>query len=220
MLGDLAFSRDGRTLFFVQGWLSVPGPGLEDPRLLAALDLASHTVKTLPNAGFAEIKAPQDLGDGRLLFAASQDFSMAGRSPRLYSMPIGGGAWSDLGHTSAPAGFVHAHPSPDRKKMATSWSVREGGFGADWREEVSVESLSSASTRALTSAFPRPFYGAHSPSWAPDGRHLAFVLALCPYAGCDISLFSVVLADTDATDSKLAFVAYGRSPVFFPGRPQ
>jgi len=221
MLSYPSFSRDGKTLFFVEGWLTAPFVGAEETKRLAAIDLESgaNLKKPLPNAGVAEITAPWDLGDGRLLFAASVDFSMAGREPRLHTMPSGGGAWSTVGNFSVPIGYVRVTPTLDRKKLALAWSMREGGFGADWVADVSVMPLAGGTPRRLTADFPRPFYGATSPTWAPDGRHLAFVLNLCPYVGCEPSIRSVVVVDTEATSPKLVFIGYGGSPVFSPVAP-
>ena len=134
---------------------------------------------------------------------------MAGRSPQMHLMPVGGGAWSDVAGPFAPAGFLHPVPSPDRAKIAIGMSTRQGGFGGDWRIDIDVRRLGGGADRLLTPEFPRPFYSASHPSWASDSRHLAFELSLCPYPGCDRVIRSVVLVDTEAKASKLAFVGYG-----------
>lgn len=214
---DLGFSRDGKTLFVVHGW-SEP-PGTEHPRTMSALDVATHAVKKLPSTGVTEITSPQELADGRLLFVASSDFSMAGREPRMHVMPKGGGAWADINPLSAPAGYLHPVPSPDGKRLAVGVSMRQGGFGADWLIDVEVVPFDAGPARWLTPDFPRPFYSATSPTWATDSRHLAFELSLCPYVGCDPTIRSVVLVDTTASSPKLAFVGYGGSPQIAPISP-
>jgi hypothetical protein len=216
MLSEPAFSADGRAIFFVRGLRAAPAEGVSDPQQLAVLDLATGAARALPNPGVAEISGPQDLGDGRLVFAASADFSMVGRLPELLTMPTSGGAWTAVPGTRFSTAFLHPIPSPDRKKLANAWTWRRGGFGAEWYTDVSVVPLAGGTSRALTSAFPRPFYDAYAPTWAPDSRHLALVLGLCPYEGCDLALRSVVLVDTQAAKPKLAFVAYGRTPAFKP----
>lgn len=215
-----SFSRDGTQLFFVEGWFEPPRPGGEHPKVLRVANVATREVKTLPTPGVAEITAPWDLGDGRLLFVASADFSMAGRMPHLQTMPLGGGAWTQLGSITAPIGYLSPAPSPDGKQLAVGWSQREGGFGADWRSDITVTSAATpAQGIGVAADFPRPFYGAAGPTWAPDSRHLAFVLTLCPYVGCDIAIRSVVVVDTQARERRLAFVGYGSSPAFAPSTP-
>ncbi|MFO0758494.1 MAG: hypothetical protein U0359_18520 [Byssovorax sp.] len=213
------FAQDGKTLFFVEGWFAMPRPGVSDPKMLHALNLGTREDRRLPNAGVSEISDLEELGDGRLLFVASVDFSMAGRAPHIFTMPAAGGAWTRVNELEALFGFLHLAPSPSRKKIAVGWSIREGGFEADWRSDVTVIPFGSGQGKPFTEAFPRPFYNAHDPSWAPDDRHLAFTLALCPYAGCELGMRSVVIADTDAPEPKLAFVGYGSAPVFAPAPP-
>jgi Tol biopolymer transport system component len=219
-IDEPSFSRDGKTLFVVQGWFEPPIVGGEHPKTLRSIDLASRRVTKLPNAGVSEITSPWDLGDGRLLFAASSDFSMAGREPRMHVMPSGGGAWADLNGLSAPAGWLRPVPSPDRKKIAVATSMRQGGFGADWVLDVEVVPFEAGPGRRLTPDFPRPFYSADHPTWATDSRHLAFTLALCPYVGCEPMIRSVVIVDTESPAPKLAFVGYGGSPEIAPTVPR
>lgn len=214
---DLGFARDGKTLFVVHGWSSPPGT--DHARTMSSLDVATHALKKLPSTGVTEITSPQELADGRLLFVASMDFSMAGREPRMHVMPKGGGAWADINPLSAPAGYIHPVVSPDGKKIAVAESRREGGFGADWQVDVEVVPFDAGPGRRLTPDFPRPFYSATHPSWATDSRHLAFELSLCPYVGCDLTVRSVVLVDTAAATPKLAFVGYGGSPEIAPVTP-
>ncbi len=219
-IDEPSFSRDGKTLFVVQGWFEAPRAEASNAKTLRSIDIASRRVTKLPNAGASEITSPWDLGDGRLLFVASSDFSMAGREPRMHVMPTGGGAWADLNGLSAPAGSLRPVPSPDRKKIAVATSMRQGGFGADWVMDVEVVPFEPGPGRRLTPDFPRPFYSAEHPTWATDGRHLAFVLSLCPYVGCELTIRSVVIVDTEAPAPKLAFVGYGGSPEIAPSAPR
>ncbi|NUO53795.1 MAG: hypothetical protein HOV80_33535 [Polyangiaceae bacterium] len=214
-LSYASFSRDGKSLYFVDGFYET-GPDAEHPKSLHRLDLATGKEERLPNGGYTEITQPWDLGDDRLLFAASIDFSMVGRSPRVFSMPAKGGAWSKVGSVEAPVGYVHFEPTLDKKKLALATSMRQGGFGADWVVDINIEPIEGGTARRLTPGFPRPFYSAGSPSWAPDNRHLAFVLTLCPYMGCEPTIRSVVMVDTDAKEPKLAFIGYGGDPVVAP----
>jgi hypothetical protein len=85
--------------------------------------------------------------------------------------------------------------------------------------DVDVVPFEAGAARPLTSDFPRPFYSAEHPTWATDSRHLAFVLSLCPYVGCDPTIRSVVLVDTEAPSPRLAFVGYGGSPEIAPSTP-
>ena len=218
-IDDPGFSRDGKTLFVVQGWYEPPGVGGPNPKTLRAVDIASRAVTKLPNAGASEITSPLDLGDGRLLFVASLNSSMDSREPRMHVMPKGGGAWADINGLIAPAGFLHPVPSPDRKKIAVGTGTRQGGFDADWVMDVDVVPFEAGPARRLTPDFPRPFYSADHPTWATDSRHLAFVLSLCPYVGCDPTIRSVVLVDTEAPSPRLAFVGYGGSPEIAPITP-
>ncbi|MDI1475065.1 hypothetical protein [Polyangium sp. y55x31] len=201
-----AFSPKGDTLYVVAG-------GFEAEHL-ASVDVATRKLRHLPDAGNHMFSGAQWLGD-RLLFSASPAGSYCCRSSRLYTtMPDGSGI-RGFGSFWAP-GSVNLGVSPKGTKVAAAWSVREGGFGADYRNEISVLDARGVDERMLTVAFPRPFYSAFEPTWAPDDHHLAFTLSLCPYVGCEPTIRSVVVVDTRDTKAVPAFIAYGGSASWSP----
>lgn len=203
------FSSDGRLLYFAAG-------GVMAERL-HAYDLHTKTDRTLPSLKFDEVRHPVALSSDKLLFSASRGFSMADRDAALYTMPREGGAWTRVGDFSAPTGYMTGVPSPDGKKIAAAWSRRVGGFGADWHADVTILTADGQHLLDVSAPFPRPFYGASDPSWAPDSRHVALELGLCPYLGCELSQRWVVLADTSQKRPKLVYIGDGSGPVFRPG---
>jgi dipeptidyl aminopeptidase/acylaminoacyl peptidase len=207
-LEDLAFTRGGSALAMVSG-------GTMSQKIVE-VDLATKKATTMPNGGYQTVHDPVELADGRLLFSASLSFGMMDRDPGFFTMPRGGGAWTRIGTLSAPIGYLSGAVAPDGKKIAARSSRRMGGFGADWHTDVRVLTLDGQAGKDLARAFPRPFYGLDDPSWAPDNRHLAAVLSLCPYIGCELSMHSVVLIDTSTPEPKLVFVGYGTQPAFRP----
>ncbi len=200
---SLTFARDGKALFWVEG-------GFDDETLKRA-DLEARTVTALPRGGYHEFGSPWDLGDGRLLFVASPTGALCCRTGELYTMPVTGGAWSvdpRFGRWSVSSGTLYATVAPSAKRVALEWIQRLGGFGADYLTDVFAP-------RRMSERFPRPFYSATQPSWAPDSRHLAMDLYLRPYRGDELALDAIVLADAD-TPGPLAFLDYGDSPAFIP----
>jgi Tol biopolymer transport system component len=135
------------------------------------------------------------------------------REARLFTTTPDGGDLRRFGDFMVP-GAAYPDVSPDGKKVAVEWNVREGGFGADWRLDVSVLDADGSHERFLTEPFPRPFYSGEDPAWAPDSRHIALTLGLCPYVGCEPSLRSVVVYDTEDPKSAPAFIGYGGEATF------
>jgi WD40 repeat protein len=130
--------------------------------------------------------------------------------------PLGGNRRPIAPDVRSFPGWQSPYPSPDGRHVAIAWSARRGGFGGEWISDIAVVELEHGDTTALTDQFPRPFYGARSPSWAPDSRHVAFTLDICPYRGCEPSVRSVVMMDVEVPKPKLAFVAYGGEPQWQP----
>jgi Tol biopolymer transport system component len=187
-----------------------------DAEHLLSVEVATRRVNRLPDAGNHMFSPVRWLGD-RLLFAASETGSLCCQGSQLYTTAPDGTGIKGFGSFWV-AGSMRPELSPKGSKVAVAWSVREGGFGADYRNEIALLDASGRARRDLTSAFPRPFYSAYDPAWAPDDRHLAFTLSLCPYAGCEPKIRSVVVVDTRDEKAVPAFIAYGGSASWSPVR--
>lgn len=181
-----------------------------DREHLISVDVETKRLKRLPHAGNHLFSGPRKLGD-QLLFAAGPTGAYCCRESRLFTTTLDGGRIKQLG-TFWVSGSMQPEISPHSSKIAIEWSVREGGFGADWRNEISLLNADGGFRRSLTALFPRPFYSAFEPAWAPDDRHIAFTLSLCPYAGCEPTIRSVVVVDTKDPKGVPAFIAYGGEP--------
>ncbi len=201
-----AWSPDGKTVYWVNE--------IWDGGQIFALDLATRTLRKHPRAGFGVFNAPERLGD-RLLFSAGPTNAYCCREARLFTTTTEGSDIQRFG-TFMVYGAAYPRVSPHKKRVAVAWNVREGGFGADWRLDVTVLNADGSGERHLTSAFPRPFYSATDPSWSGDDRHLSLTLSICPYVGCEPNINSVVVFDTDDPNPSPAFIAYGHDAVFSP----
>lgn len=202
----LAFSPKGDTLYVVAG-------GFEAEHL-ASVDVATRKLRHLPDAGNHMFSGARRLGD-RLLFSASPTGSFCCQRSAFYTTTPDGSGIRGFGSFWV-AGSLHPEVSPKGTKIAAAWAVREGGFGADYRIDISVFDANGNVERTLADAFPRPFYSAIEPTWAPDDHHLAFTLSLCPYVGCEPTIRSVVVVDTRDTKAVPAFIAYGGGASWSP----
>ena len=207
----LSFTRDGRSLLAVTGEVFAP-------QALVSIDVATRAVKRLAVPPHEELVQPWDLGDGRLLVVASQVSYMMGRAPFFATLSERGGSFRRLGAFDVPIGYLSFEPSPDGTRVAAAWSQRQGGFGAAFHQDVAIVSLADGAVRThgLTKMFPRPFYQAHAPTWAPDGRHLAVTLTVCARSDCEPLLRAVVLVDAERPGDVPVFLADGGAPAFRP----
>ncbi|CAN95694.1 hypothetical protein sce5531 [Sorangium cellulosum So ce56] len=205
-LGECTFSPGGDAIHCVAGEF--------DAEHLLSVDIATRRVRRLPDAGNHMFSAARSLGD-RLLFSASPTGAFCCQRSQLFTTALDGTGIKGLGAFWV-AGSMRPEVSPKGSQIAVAWSVREGGFGADYRNEISLLDANGGAERPLTSAFPRPFYSAYEPSWAPDDRHLAFTLSLCPYLGCEPRIRSVVVVDTRDAGAVPAFIAYGGNASWSP----
>jgi hypothetical protein len=206
-MSHLRFSPDGDELYYVGGGF--------DFQHVSVVNVAERRARNLPTAGNHMFGAPQRFGD-RLLFSASPTGAYCCRASRFYTSARDG---SDLEPFLAfgVSGSLYVSVAPGGAKLAADWSVREGGFGADWRNEISLLNADgSGPITDISGAFPRPFYSAYEPSWAPDAKHLAYTLSLCPYVGCEPTIRSVVVVDTTNLKAPPAFIGYGGSPSWSP----
>ncbi|MDI3282164.1 hypothetical protein [Polyangium sp. 15x6] len=201
-----AFSPKGDTLCVVAGG--------HDAEHLVSVDVATRRAQRLPDAGNHMFSGARWLGE-RLLFSASPTSSYCCRQSALYTTTPDGTSIRGFGSFWF-GGSLYPEVSPKGTKLAVAWSVRQGANGADYRNEISLVDASGNLGRALTDAFPRPFYSAFNPAWAPDDHHLAFTLSLCPYVGCEPTIRSVVVVDTRDTKAVPAFVAYGGNASWSP----
>ena len=204
--GAPAFSPRGDEVYLVSGPFA--------SRSIDAVTVADGTVRTMSFEDKLLVEGPAWLGD-RLLFAAGPTEAHCCLQSALFTSDPHGGDVRPLGSFEVP-GFMTPHPSPSARRIAASWSVREGGAGASWRSDITVMTADGTAPRTIADAFPRPFYAAFGPEWAPDDRHVAFTLVLCPYRRCQPRIESVVVVDTLATHSRVAFVAVGDRPVWRP----
>lgn len=205
-LSECTFSPSGDAIHCVAGEF--------DAEHLLSVDIATRRVRRLPDAGNHMFSAARSLGD-RLLFSASPTGALCCRRSQLYTTALDGTGIEGLGSFWV-SGSMHPEVSPKGSKIAVAWSVRVGGFGADYWNELTLLDANGGADRPLTSAFPRPFYSAYEPAWAPDDRHLAFTLSLCPYAGCEPRIRSVVVVDTRDARAVPAFIAYGGNASWSP----
>ncbi|WP_170229263.1 hypothetical protein [Polyangium fumosum] len=201
-----AFSPQGDTLYLVAGEY--------EAEHLASVDVATRKVRHFSGAGNRMFSGAAWLGD-RLLFSASPTGSFCCQRSSLYTTSPDGSGIRGFGSFWV-AGSLRPEVSPKGTKVAAAWSVREGGFGADHRNEISLLDANGGAERPLTDMFPRPFYSASEPAWAPDDHHLAFTLTLCPYVGCEPTIRSVVVVDTRDTKAVPAFIAYGGGTSWSP----
>ncbi|WP_437739992.1 hypothetical protein WMF39_30250 [Sorangium sp. So ce1504] len=205
-LSQCTFSPGGDAVHCVAGEF--------DAEHLLSVEVATRRVRRLPDAGNHMFSAARFLGD-RLLFSASETGALCCQRSRLYTTALDGTGIKGLGSFWV-SGSMRPEVSPKGSKIAVAWSVRVGGFGADYWNELTLLDANGGADRPLTSAFPRPFYSAYEPAWAPDDRHLAFTLSLCPYAGCEPTIRSVVVIDTRDAKAVPAFIAYGRGASWSP----
>lgn len=185
-----------------------------DREHLIVVDVATKRIEKLPKADQNLFSSPRKFGN-QLLFAAGPTGAYCCRQSRLFTTTFDGTGIKPLGSFWV-SGSMQPEVSPRGSKIALEWSVREGGFGADWRNEISLLHADGTVLRKLTARFPRPFYSAFEPSWAPDDRHIAFTLSLCPYAGCEPTIRSVVVMDVQDAQSVPAFIAYGGEASWSP----
>src|SRR5262249_14117702 len=202
--GAPAFDLEGRRVVFIQY------------DQIHLLDLGSKAIQVLPSRGLLDYATPHFLTGSLLVFAGSVGDDMSSRDMRLFRVTTAGTQRELVSASLHTWGWAKVVLSPDRSRAAIASSARQGGFGSDYRNEITVVTLDGGRFVALSSAFPRPFYSAFQPSWAPDSRHVAFWLDLCPYAGCDPEIRSVVIADSDADAPKLVFVGDGSMPAWQP----
>ena len=177
---------------------------------VASLDLSTRAFHVFPNAGEGEFNAPFSLAD-RVVFSAGPATGFCCKEEWMFSVNKDGGDIQRFGSFHV-FGLAYPRRSPHGRRVAIPWSMREGGFGADYYTEITVAGADGENLRGLTAAFPRPFYSAFEPAWAPDDRYLAFTLAICPYVGCELQMNSIVAVDTDDPAAAPAFLAYGTSP--------
>lgn len=181
---------------------------------LMSVDVQTKEVKALPSAGNHFYGAVRGLGD-RLLFPAGPTGAYCCRETHLFTTTLEGIEIKALGNFWVP-GSIAVEVSPKGSKVAAAWSARQGGFGADYRNEVSIVDHNGEGQFTLTPMFPRPFYSAWEPTWAPDDRHLALTLSLCPYIGCSPTIRSVVVIDTKKPKATPIFIAYGGEASWSP----
>lgn len=185
-----------------------------DHEQLVAIDVTTKSIKRLPRADHNLFSSARVLGN-QLLFAAGPTGAYCCRESRLFTTTFDGTGIKALGSFWV-SGTMQPEVSPRGTKIAIAWSVREGGFGADWRNEISLLGPDGTFRWSLAAQFPRPFYSAFEPTWAPDDRHIAFTLSLCPYVGCEPTIRSVVVSDTQNPKGVPAFIAYGGEPSWSP----
>lgn len=198
--------RDPTMLYVVAGRLS--------ERYIISVDITTKRIKKLPSAGNYLFSSPRKIGN-RLLYASGATGVICCGESKLFTTNLDGADIKQLG-SFAMGGSVQPEISPHGSKIAVAWSVREGGFGADWRNEITVVDADGTMGRSLSGKFPRPFYSALEPAWAPDDRHIAFTLSLCPYVGCKPTIRSVVVTDSKNPKGALAFIGNGGEPSWSP----
>ena len=173
-----AWASDNRTLAYVDS------SDLEqDVLYLLDVDTGKRTLLTQDNA---VNRSPVFSKDGKtVFFTASAGAAMMTLQSELYSVQRTGKGRGKLapGFTAAP-GWGTLHVAPNGAKLVVDWSERLGGFGDPWSNEVTVLTTAGKTPVDLTGAYPRPYYGGDSPSWAPDSRFLAFHLYYCAEPQC------------------------------------
>jgi Tol biopolymer transport system component len=214
-ISDLAFAPDGRELYVVAS-------GTFMRRRLAVLDVETRLVGRLPEHAEELLQSPQRIG-ARLLVSAGPMRAMCCLRSDLFTSDLTGVERTRLG-TFGMYGYMQARVSPAERFIALSWSARQGGAGADWHDGITVVAADGSDPHDLTAAFPRPFYTAHHPTWAPDDHHVAFTLVIAPYSGSGVGLATIVVADAAEPNKRLVALATGTraewqpAPRTFDGR--
>jgi hypothetical protein len=200
------FSPTGDELYFAQnGW--------DDERVFAA-HVATRMVRNVTRTG-TWYNAPQKIGE-RVLVGLGGTQSYCCREMTLVTMAKDGSDQRTLPTSFGVAGGIYPKLSPKGTKIAAAWSARLGGFGSDWRVEITILDADGSHPHMLGEMFPHPFYSVSAPSWAADDHHIALDLSICPYMGCEPGMRSVVVVDTDHPKDVPAFISYGGSPDFSP----
>jgi Tol biopolymer transport system component len=205
-----AWASDNRTVVYVDN------SNLEqDVIYLLDVDTGKRTLLVEQNA---VNRSPIFSADGKsVLFTSSEGASMMALKSELYSVRRDGKGRAKLapGFTAAP-GWGALRLSPNGSKLVADWSARLGGFGDPWTNEITVMSAAGKTPVDLTAAYPRPYYGGDSPTWAPDSRFLAFHLYYCPDPECKQGTNQIVVADTAAKKVTLAVLTTGNAPAWQP----
>lgn len=207
----LSFAADGASLFAVSRTFG-------EPAKLRRIDARTGEERALRTQPFHELVQPWDRGDGTLLLVGSAESAMMPRDPGLFTLSTRGGPLVPLGTFRVPVGYLSFELSPDKRRIAAAWSQRQGGFGAAFHEDVSVIDAASGKvvTPRATKMFPRPFYQTFAPTWAPDSRHVAMTMAVCPRPGCTPTIEVIVLVDAERPDEVPVHLADGGAPAFRP----
>ena len=174
--------------------------------------------QTLISKAFPVNQSPIFSRDGKnLYYTSSEGWSMGGLKSELYRIGRDGKNRVKLspGFAAEP-GWGHLVLAPTGSRLAVDWTARMGGFGDPWNNEITVTDTAGKAPVDLSAAYPRPYYGATSPSWAADGRYLAFRLYNCPTPDCANGSDLIMVADTGAKAVTLAELTKGTAPAWQP----
>ncbi len=163
-------------------------------------------------------RSPVFSKDGKTaFFTSSAGASMISLNSELYRVGRDGKNRVKLspGFSAAP-GWGRLRDAPSGAKLAVEWTERLGGFGDPWRNEITVVDATGKNPVDLTAAYPRPFFGGDTPTWANDSRHLAFHLYYCPDPDCKKGTNQIIIADTAAKKITLAILTDGINPAWQP----
>jgi hypothetical protein len=108
----------------------------------------------------------------------------------------------------------------EKKQPDGSWLLTQG----DWlRHDIAFYdgARPARDSTSVRGNFPEPRFSTESPAWAPDGRHLGYVMKLWEHFYDSAPLAAgIVVVDTDRPSKPAVIVACGDTPAWGPAKAE